>query len=359
MRPEIGGVLPVFVLDRYEGLEARLVQDLTPEERDRYVELNASALRERLPADVVFANHVVLGGPVAAATGAPFRVKAHGSELEYSMRGNEELSAWGREALARADAVFVGSAHIRQVLEDVVGHVGRVVEVPPGVDVDAFRPVPRDEALARLLDEARRDPPNPGQRERAPAGRGQRRALRRVLRAAGADRRLLREAHLQQGRPPAARGARRPRREGGDRRLRRLPRGAGGARVGADALHRRARAPAPGGAAAAVRRRGRAVDLPRGVRHGRGRGRGGGSAAARRAPLRSRRGRRRARGRVSARARAAHELLERRRRRAARQARRAARAAGGRARGARRRGSACGASRAGAGRAWRNASWRQ
>jgi glycosyltransferase involved in cell wall biosynthesis len=162
VRPEIGGLLPVFVLDRYEGVEARLVQDMTPEERERYVELNASALRERLPADLVFANHVVLGGPVAAATGAPFRVKAHGSELEYSMRGNDELSAWGREALARADAVFVGSAHIRQVLEDVVGHVGRVAEVPPGVDVDAFRPVPRDEALAGLLDEARRDPPNPG-----------------------------------------------------------------------------------------------------------------------------------------------------------------------------------------------------
>ena len=36
------------------------------------------------------------------------------------------------------------------------------LEVPPGVDVDAFRPVPRDEALAQLLEEARRDPPNPG-----------------------------------------------------------------------------------------------------------------------------------------------------------------------------------------------------
>jgi len=162
VRPEIGPLLPVFVLDRYEEVEARLVQHLTLEERTRYVELNASALRERLPADLVFANHVVLGAPVAAATDAPFRVKAHGSELEYSMRGNEELSAWGREAVARADAVFVGSAHIRQVLEDVVGHVGRVVEVPPGVDVDAFRPLPRGEALAQLVDEARRDPPNPG-----------------------------------------------------------------------------------------------------------------------------------------------------------------------------------------------------
>ena len=37
--------------------------------------------------------HVLLGGPVGAATGAPFRVKAHGSELEYSMRGRPELEA--------------------------------------------------------------------------------------------------------------------------------------------------------------------------------------------------------------------------------------------------------------------------
>jgi len=160
--PDVGGVLPVFVLDRYEGLDARLLQDLTPAERERYVELSAAALRERLPADLVFANHVLLGGPVAAASGARYAVKAHGSELEYAMRGNAELSAWGRESLARADAVFVGSAHIREVLEEVVGHVDRVFAVPPGVDVDEFRPLPRAEALTRLLEEARRDPPNPG-----------------------------------------------------------------------------------------------------------------------------------------------------------------------------------------------------
>src|SRR5580765_3730126 len=131
VRPEIGDVLPVFVLDRYEGLEARLVQDFTPAERERYVDLNAAALRERLPADLVFANHVVLGGPVGAATGARYAVKAHGSELEYSMRGNPELEAWGRASLERAAAVFVGSEHIRRVLEEVVGHVDNVHEVPP------------------------------------------------------------------------------------------------------------------------------------------------------------------------------------------------------------------------------------
>src|SRR5712691_10061233 len=161
VRPDIGGLLPVFVLDRYEGLEAKLLQDFTPAERRRYVELNARALHELAPADVVFANHVLLGAPVAEASGVRFAVKAHGSELEYSMRGNAELSAWGRETLAHAKAVFVGSSHIRAVLEEVVGHVDRVFEVPPGVDVEDFRPEPRDEALANLLREALADPPNP------------------------------------------------------------------------------------------------------------------------------------------------------------------------------------------------------
>jgi glycosyltransferase involved in cell wall biosynthesis len=162
LRPEIERLLPVFVLDRYEGLEPRRLQDLTREERERYVELNAAALRELLPGDLVFANHVLPGGAVAAASGARYAVKAHGSELEYSMRGNPELAAWGRESLAGAEAVFVGSQHIREVLEEVVGHLERVYEVPPGVDTEQFHPQRREEALVALLEEAHRDPPNPG-----------------------------------------------------------------------------------------------------------------------------------------------------------------------------------------------------
>ena len=164
-----GGLLPVFVMDRYEGLQPKLLQDFTEAERAAYVEANAAALRDLLPADLVFANHVLMGAAVGAATGAPFRVKAHGSELEYSMRGRPDLQRWGRESLAHAEATFVGSRHIRDVLEDVVGHVEHVVEVPPGVDVDEFVLQERDRALVRLVDEARNDPPNPGNaQERLP-----------------------------------------------------------------------------------------------------------------------------------------------------------------------------------------------
>jgi glycosyltransferase involved in cell wall biosynthesis len=169
VRPEVGGLLPVFVLDRYEGFDVKLLQDCRRAELDGWVEANAATLRGHLPADLVFCNHVLLGGPVGEASGARFAVKAHGSELEYSMRGRPELEAWGREVLADASAVFVGSSHIRDVLEEVCGHVDRVHEVPPGVDVEEWRPRAREEALASLVAEASLDPPNPGNaQERLP-----------------------------------------------------------------------------------------------------------------------------------------------------------------------------------------------
>jgi glycosyltransferase involved in cell wall biosynthesis len=167
VRPDAGPVLPVFVLDRYEDVEARRLPELTVSEREEWVERNAAAVREHLPADFLLVNHVLLGAPVGAATGAPFTVKAHGSELEFAIRGNPELAAWARQSLAAAADVLAGSEHIRRVLEDVVGpgdYLDRVRIVPPGVDVDALRPEPRAQALAGLLEEARRDPPRVGER---------------------------------------------------------------------------------------------------------------------------------------------------------------------------------------------------
>lgn len=166
VRPELPDeLLPVFVLDHYEGRRARLLTDFTPAERDRYVEANAAALREHLPADLVFANHVLMGAPVGAASGARFAVKAHGSELEYAIRESPELGLWAQETLHGAAAVFVGSDHIRKVLEEVVGPVEHVHEVSPGVEVEEFVPKPREEALKALVEESRRDPPNPGNRD--------------------------------------------------------------------------------------------------------------------------------------------------------------------------------------------------
>ena len=74
VRPDVGGLLPVFVLDRYDGYDVRRVQDCTRAELDalgRGERLRRSA--QLLPADVVFTNHVLLGGPVGAASGRAVR----------------------------------------------------------------------------------------------------------------------------------------------------------------------------------------------------------------------------------------------------------------------------------------------
>lgn len=168
VRPEIE-TLPVFVLDRYEGLEPRLLQDLSEDELARYLESNAATLRGHLPADLVFANHVLPGAAVAAAataeTPTPFAVSVHGSELEYSIKRQARLEELARESLEQAGAVFAGSAHTERALEEVVGVAGieeRIIRVPPGVDVEAFAPRARPQALTALVGEARLDPPNPG-----------------------------------------------------------------------------------------------------------------------------------------------------------------------------------------------------
>jgi glycosyltransferase involved in cell wall biosynthesis len=172
VRPDVGGLLPVFVIDSYDGYRVQRVQDTSRAELDAWVTANADAMRERLPADLVVASHIILGGPVAAATGARYTVTAHGSELEYSMRGNEELSRWGTESMAGASAVIVGSEHIRNVVAEVCGPVERVRTVPPGVDIDAWLPQPKADALQGLLAESRNDPPNPGnESERLPDAR--------------------------------------------------------------------------------------------------------------------------------------------------------------------------------------------
>ena len=64
------------------------------------------------------------------------------------MRGTRELVALGR-GVARRRATRCTSARSTsaRVLEDVVGHVDRVHEVPPGVDVDEF--VPEERATPR------------------------------------------------------------------------------------------------------------------------------------------------------------------------------------------------------------------
>ena len=170
VRPEVGGLLPVFVLDRYEGYEVRLVQDCSRGELDVWVEANAAAVRALAPADLVFANHVLLGGP--GRRGHRWAVRRQGPRLrarvlDAGKRGTVGVGGGGARRSA-SDLRRLG-AHPLRCSRRSAGTSERVHEVPPGVDIDLWQPEARDVARARLLDEARRDGPNPGnQEERIP-----------------------------------------------------------------------------------------------------------------------------------------------------------------------------------------------
>lgn len=163
VRPPLPGPLPVFVLDQYEHAVPALLPDVSRQALDDFVEANAAAIRAAGPADLLITNHVLLGGPVGAASGQHFVVKAHGSELEYAMRDNPALCDWALQTLRPASAVIAGSSHIKDVVVDLVGvDPDRIEVIPPGVDTELMRPRNRDEALAGLLSEAQDDVPNVG-----------------------------------------------------------------------------------------------------------------------------------------------------------------------------------------------------
>jgi glycosyltransferase involved in cell wall biosynthesis len=148
-RPEIGGLLPVYVADRYEGVEARPFPELSDEQIEEYLRRNVEAVREvceRVRPDLALANHLVMGPAVLARAlpaDVPYAVKIHGSALEYVVKPYPRFERWAREGLARASGVLVGSRHTAESLWAAMDDPAlpeRTRLGPPGVDVEEFRP---------------------------------------------------------------------------------------------------------------------------------------------------------------------------------------------------------------------------
>jgi glycosyltransferase involved in cell wall biosynthesis len=175
-RPDIGELLPVYVEDPYEGIEARTFARCSEAEIARYLEANVAAVRElaeRIRPDVALANHLVMGPailaralaetgmraggeclPASVGGGTPYAVKVHGSALEYTVKPEpERFLPYAREGLRSAAAVLVGSLHTARSLWDALEDPAietRTRLGPPGVDVELFKPLPRHAASRPL-----------------------------------------------------------------------------------------------------------------------------------------------------------------------------------------------------------------
>jgi glycosyltransferase involved in cell wall biosynthesis len=156
-RPDIGGLLPLYVADRYEGVEARPFPELSEAELARYLERNVAAVREvaeRVRPDAALANHLVMGPAILARAlvglDVPYAVKVHGSALEYVVKPYPRFRPYAAEGLARARGVLVGSRHTAESLWAAMDDPTlppRTRLGPPGVDVERFGP--RDPEAAR------------------------------------------------------------------------------------------------------------------------------------------------------------------------------------------------------------------
>jgi glycosyltransferase involved in cell wall biosynthesis len=159
-RPDVGRILPVYVADRYEAVQARTFAELDDAAIADYVARNVAAVAEvaeRVQPDIALANHLVMGPVILAralAESVPYAVKVHGSALEYAVKPQpERFLPAAREGLARARTVLVGSRHTAESLWAAMEDPALPARTrlgPPGVDVEAFRPRPRAQATAEL-----------------------------------------------------------------------------------------------------------------------------------------------------------------------------------------------------------------
>ncbi len=193
-RPDIGALLPVYVADRYEGMQARTFALCSDAEIDAYVRANVLAvadLARRVRPHIALANHLVMGPLILARAledEVPYAVKVHGSALEYTVKPDPaRFLAPAREGLAGAAGVLVGSRHTAESLWAAMGEEGlpgRTRLGPPGVDVVRFAPREPGAAAAGLrrssggcVRRLRRAPSTPRVRSAARRGRRLRRSL--------------------------------------------------------------------------------------------------------------------------------------------------------------------------------------
>jgi glycosyltransferase involved in cell wall biosynthesis len=158
--PDIGGLLPVYVKDPYEGFEVKTFPELTESELDRYLEANVAAVRAVAEAaggiDLALANHLVMGPAILArADVAPFAVKIHGSALEYTVKPHPRFLPYAREGLEAANGVLTGSGHTSESLWEALPDLPALREKtrlgPPGVDVEEFQPRGEREPLVAFV----------------------------------------------------------------------------------------------------------------------------------------------------------------------------------------------------------------
>ncbi len=155
-RPHLGGMLPVYVYDRYKGFEVKEFPALSEQEIEGYLERNRLALEtafKQNPPDLVISQHTIMQPVYTARALAGLEGKArhlvtvHGSALNFSVRKSGLLRRYALEGITGADGLVFVSSHSRAdftaYFSDVPGLADKCRVIFAGVNTDLFQPLER------------------------------------------------------------------------------------------------------------------------------------------------------------------------------------------------------------------------
>jgi len=149
--PEINSLLPVYVMDHYEGYQVKPIGDMSGKEIETHISMTADALKKVCAqgVDRVLANHALLSPVIAARatqeTGTPYDVKLHGSAMEFTLAPHPETMTYAIEGLADARRIIAGTKYIQtRALElfsaerENLGLEQKLCVIPLGMDPETF-----------------------------------------------------------------------------------------------------------------------------------------------------------------------------------------------------------------------------
>lgn len=150
-KPNIDGLLPVYVYDHYEGYVTKEFPDCTDDELNNYIERNKVAMETILrdfDVDVIQTNHTVMFPYIAAQIKGIENYKnyavVHGSALNFTVKKHKRFVPYALKGLEATNTIIVDSKHAYDELLEFLEEekredlIPQVVIIPAGVDIDQF-----------------------------------------------------------------------------------------------------------------------------------------------------------------------------------------------------------------------------
>lgn len=149
-KPYINGLLPVFVLDKYEGYIVKEFHNMPLNEIENYISFNVKAIKtvlDKVELDFIQTNHFIMSPYIVLkALGdkkTPYFLTIHGSCLNFSVKNDKRLHPYVLTALKSAYKACTLSEHTTWEVKEFLASQNYVLKneikiIPAGCDTDVF-----------------------------------------------------------------------------------------------------------------------------------------------------------------------------------------------------------------------------